>query len=526
MLWLSNATRTMAIGQMGVGAAMLVGSAVYHRQIYSQYGTLGYIVGGGLVLLGIWAWFSAQHREKTVQEAEARARRTAADYAEEGIPDTGSSFSDYLPIIAGFLLVFGVITFPIGLLFMIGGGVLWWHAKKQNAARTAQGVARFYPRKPDPVIGGALHGEIRLPGGVKPTGPAALTFACRRHVLVDGHKNSTRLDTESLGEAVQRQIAAEDWKMTDEGLIATIALPIRGGAPTQGPVPPVQVGKPSVGWYLNLSLPHRKFEFVVPVGGSATPEHPEIPPELAAAAGDLLAPGNPGKVAAFFAEKSVEARAVAAVDPQDVGAILAAGGIREVPKANAVGGHGLQMDAAASSAAQNFMNTGVGCVIVICIVLGLFSLFLFAVPYVGWLLTLAALAAIFWLLRSALQDKAKIARDPELLWVEPGHLCYMPDGATEFRVPQAEISRLEIQWVGSSGDLKYVKLSAASAALGGGTRRERTLLAHGIRGVETARAVASWLLQRLEADLPVVEAQQGQDHLEKMSDWIKDPTKR
>jgi hypothetical protein len=526
MIWLSNGTRTMAVAQLVVGMVVLAGSAIYHREVFREYGALGYLIGGGLVIVGIWAWFSVQHREKFVEEAKAKARRTAADFATEGIPDTAASSADFLPVIALMLVVFGVITFPLGVLFLAGAGVLWWHARKQKAARVAQGEARFFPRKPDPVIGGMLHGEIRLPAGMPPPGPGGLTLACRRHVLVDGSKNSTRLDTESLGETVQRQVATEDWKMTDQGTVAVIALPIRGGAPTQGPVPPVELEKPSVGWYLTLALPHRKYEFVIPVGGSAAPEHPEIPPELAAAAGDILGQGNPERVAAFLAEKSVEARSVAAVAPQDVGAVLAAGGIKEVPKANAVGGHGLQMDPAASSAAQNFMNAGVGCVIIICIGLGLMSLFLIAVPYVGWLLALAALAAVAWFLRGALRDKAKIAREPELLWVEPGHLCYMPDGATEYRVPQTEIARLEIQWIGSSGDRKYVKLSAAGPTQGGGSQRERTLLAHGIGGVETARAVTVWLLQRLQAELPVVEAQQGQDQLEKMNDWVNDPTKR
>jgi hypothetical protein len=171
------------------------------------------------------------------------------------------------------------------------------------------------------------------------------------------------------------------------------------------------------------------------------------------------------------------------------------------------------------------MNMGLGCTVLICAgiaVAGLAGLLI--IPFVGWLLALGAAGLVIWFMHGAVKGKRKIARQPELLWVEPGQLCYMADGVTEERVSVVPDSRLEIQWVGGSGSGKYVKLSLAMAPEKG--RRERVLLAHGIHGTEAARAVAAWLTRRLQADLPVVQVEQGVEQLEAMNRWVKDPTKR
>jgi hypothetical protein len=197
-----------------------------------------------------------------------------------------------------------------------------------------------------------------------------------------------------------------------------------------------------------------------------------------------------------------------------------------VPKDGALGGHGLQMDPGASQAAQKFMNAGIGCAIFIYLGLGLVALPLLAIPYVGKVLALVVIGLLAWAIRSTLKAKEQINRSPELLWAEPQHLCYQAAPETESRVALAVVDRIEIQWIGTVGDRQYVKISLAKAPPPGGTKRERILLAHGVHGTETARAVVAWLLGKVGADLPVVEAQQGQESLEKMHDWFKNPTKR
>jgi hypothetical protein len=530
MIVLSHSTRPKAIMQGGFGLAVLVGTTIFHPELPKEYGPLGYIMGGVLILTGLWSWFSALHGEKVVQEADRNERLTAADYEKDGIPGTTQAPVDYLLIAVIGLTIIGIFTLPLGVLFLAGSGALWWHRHKQISSLGTQGPVRFFPRQPYPVIGGKLRGEIRLPAGLQPAGPGRVMFACQKLILVEREKGPDRLDSKPLGESVQRLIEPGAWKTATEGLTATIELPIRGGAPSQGPVPPYETDKASVGWCLSLTLPvdgkECIIEFVVPVTRMAIPINPDIPPEIIEAGQDLLAPGNPTKIARFLADKTVEPKEVAPVASENVTAILAAANIVEVPKYGAVGGVGLQMDADASIAAKRFMNAGIVGALVLYAGLGLTALFLMIIPYVGWLLTLAALGLIVWALKRTFAERQQIARDPELLWIEPDHLCYLPDRTTEFRIPRTEIDRLEIQWVGSSGDTKYVKIMVAQAPAGKGAKRERTLLVHGVRGVETARAVAAWLLQRLGTNLSVVETQPGQDQLESLSDWVKDPIKR
>jgi len=531
MIAIKHATRPKAIAQVVLGVIALGVSAAYHKEIFAQAGSVGYFVGGGLILTGVWGWFTVLNHEKRVAAAEQAARLTCADHVAGGIPNTARPPFVWQRLLAVGLIIFGIFTFPLGLIFMVVGAVLWWGSRKGQESGPARDQARFFPRQPYPMIGGEVHGEIRLKGnGLRPTGPTRLSLACRRQILGARAKGSDRISTETKGETVQRMIEAADWKQREDGLAAVVALPVRGGLPSSGPVPPLEYDKPSVGWYLTAEIEfngrEQTLEFVVPVSPGAVEIPPEIPAEVEAAARDILAPGNPGKVMDFLVNKSVETVEVASVSPAAMTAALAAAGIKEVPKHGAVGGHGLQMDPGASQAAQRFMNGGIGCAMLIYLVLGLGALFLFAIPYVGWLLTLGALGFLVWAIRGTLAAKQQINRSPELLWAEPGQLCYMAEPGTEWRVPLKEIDRIEIQWIGTLGDRQYVKISAAQPPTEGGTKRERILLAHGVHGTETARAVIAWLLGKLGADLPVVEAQQGQESLEKMHDFFKDPTKR
>jgi len=531
MIALRQATRPKAIAQVVFGVLALGVSAVYHKEIFAQVGSVGYFVGGGLILTGVWSWFSALHYEKRVQTAEQAARLTCADHVAKGIPNTAPPPFDWHRFLGVALIIFGVLAFPFGLILVAIGVALWWVSGKGRESGVARDKARFYPHQPYPMIGGEVRGEIRLMGhGLRPTGSTRISLSCRRQILVERAKGPDRVSTDTKGETVQRMIDPADWKQREDGLTAEVVLPVRGDLASAGPVPPVEYDKPSVGWYLTAEIEvnrqEQTFEFIVPVSPGAVETPPEIPAEVAAAARDILAPGNPGKVMDFLVTKSVKTVEIAAVSPADMTAALATAGIKEVPKYGAVGGHGLQMEARACQAAQRFMNAGIGCALLLYLGLGLMAFFLLAIPYVGWLLALLALGLLAWAVRSSLAAKAQIKRSPELLWVEPGQFCYMPEPAIEYRVPLAEVDRIEIQWIGSAGDSQYVKISLAKAPTPGGTKRERELLAHGVHGTETARAVIAWLLGKLGADLPVVEAKQGQESLEKMHDWFRDPTKR
>jgi hypothetical protein len=466
-----------------------------------------------------------------VQAAEQAARLTCADHVTKGIPNTARPPFDWQQFIGIALIILGVLTFPLGLIFVAVGIALWWVSRKGRESGVARTQARFFPHQPYPMIGGEVRGEIRLIGdGSQPTGPARISLSCRRQLVVERTKGPDQISTETKGETVQRMIDPAAWKTIEGGVAAEVALPVRGGMPSAGPVPPVEYDKPSVAWYLTAEIEfngqERTFEFVVPVSPGAIETPPVIPAEVEEAARDFLAPGNPGKVMDFLVTKSVETVEIASVSPAAMTAALAAAGIKEVPKHGAVGGHGLQMDPGASQAAQRFMNGGIGCAMIIYIGLGFAAFALFAIPYVGWVLALVAIGLLAWAIRGTLAAKQEINRSPELLWAEPGQLCYMAEPDTEWRVPLTEIDRMEIQWIGSVGDEQYVKISAAHPPRDGGTKRERILLAHGVHGTETARAVIAWLLGKLGADLPVVEAQQGQESLEKMHDFFRDPTKR
>ena len=139
------------------------------------------------------------------------------------------------------------------------------------------------------------------------------------------------------------------------------------------------------------------------------------------------------------------------------------------------------------------------------------------------MLNLVAIGLRIRAFRRILPRERNVARDPELWWVEPAHRCKMPGDATEWCVPRAEIDGLEIKRIGCSGDDQNFGNDAAQAPARAHTKRARTLLAHGVRSAETARAICARLLHRLGTEVPVVRAENGREYLAALRDGTKEP---
>jgi hypothetical protein len=407
------------------------------------------------------------------------------------------------------------------LIFACVGAWLFRLAKREANPKTASRLARFVPLALPVPFGGELSGMIVAPRPVAPTANGRVSLSCwRRELRVeeDENRRTVREQRELIGETTERIVRPEDWERSVTGSQVVVQLPVRGGKPSTQEKP--SLGHPAIEWVLKLEMPAAggklAFEFPVPVfptpGAGGQVEEPALE------AGRLPV-GAPAVAEAVAA--ALEPAALAPESPDDQRAALENAHITLQPMAGAVGGHALALDAHAAEVAGRLAWVGLVFVLVIAGFLGVVSLFLFAIPYLGLVLAPAALVGLAVLVVHSFRDTLRKNSGPETVWVEEGVIRVTDRRGRTRDIPRSDLARIEVAWGGTTGATQYFALVAASQPAPGKQRRRRQRIVGAVRSREAAQAVGHWLSRCLGLPpVPVVDVQQGVELLEWSYDWM------